>query len=636
MRPALLALGLLATPATADTTLMDATSGLDLYPCELSSLSCTTLAVPLDHRANDPSQTLEITFALSFAQTESRGILFYFVGGPGGSGLASADSYLAAFDPSLTENMDIVFVDQRGTGPVHGLSCPIAQARFDIAPAPLSDPDAVLATARTYVQDCTAELDADALLAVVNTDQAIRDSEAFRQKIGAPKVWLYGESYGTQVVQAYATQFPQAVKGVIVDGVVDLALTPEGFYRRYTLASEALLAETFALCAQIPACKADIPGDAAQVYDDLAARVAAGAVTVTYTLGNGTQVPRQLTTGLLEANAFYALYSPDGRAEFLRALAAAGRGNLVPMLQLGYSNMYIDPETEIGMEDPGWFGAAYYAITCTDYGSGTGTPDERAARILDEARALAPEAPRLLRSYFLERVACAYWPHQGQDARPAPYAGGDFPTLVLNGDHDPITPITMAYSVLDNARNAYGVFMKGGPHVIWGRGLACPDTIVQALLYDGSLPITREQVCEQDPVGDYAPLTLTDPAQLSDPFAVARAFEIELANYSPLINWDGDHPTDFGCPFGGTLTAKVGDSGTHFAFNACRFWPDLALSGTGVEITLGEPGDLLTLSLTEAGHDTASMTYLHRLSDAAFSLSGTWNGEPANLPRSLP
>ena len=91
MRPALLAFGLLATPATADIALKDATSGLDLFPCELSSLSCTILTVPLDHRANDPDQTIDITFALSFATNESKGILFYFVCGPGGSGLAPAD-----------------------------------------------------------------------------------------------------------------------------------------------------------------------------------------------------------------------------------------------------------------------------------------------------------------------------------------------------------------------------------------------------------------------------------------------------------------------------------------------------------------------------------------------------------------
>lgn len=633
MRQSLLALGLLATPALAETSLLDAASGLDLFPCELSNLSCTTLTVPMDHRANDPSRTLEITFALSFATNESRGILFYFVGGPGGSGLASVENYLSSFDPSLTENMDIVFVDQRGIGPVHGLSCPRAQARFDSAAAPLADTEAHLTSARTYVSDCTAEMKADDLLPVVDTDQAIRDSEALRQAIGAPKVWLYGESYGTQLVQAYATQFPQAVKGVILDGVVDLTLTAEGFYRRYTLAAEALLAETFTLCSQLPDCKADFPRDPAQVYDDLAARLASAPITLPYTLADGSQVDRTLTASHLEASAFYALYSPEGRAEFLRALAGAGKGNLIPLLQLGYSNLFIDPETEIGMEDPAWFGAAYYGITCTDYGSGTGTPDDRARRILDEARALAPEAPRLLRSYFNERLACAYWPHQGPDTRPAPYAGGDFPTLVLNGDHDPITPISMAYSVLDGAKNAYGVFMKGGPHVIWGRGLACPDTVVQALLYDGTLPVAREQLCEQDPVADYTPLTLTEPAQMADPFTVARAVETELLRYIPLASWDGDHPTSFGCPLGGTIAATPADRGTEFAFTDCRFWPDLAFSGSAVEVSMDDTDDGITLSLAVTGSHQGDLTYLHRTADEAFSLTGTWNGQPAALPR---
>lgn len=635
MRPAVLALGLLASPTLAETSLSEAASGLDLFPCEFGALTCTTITVPLDHRANDPSRTLDITFALSFATNESRGILFYFVGGPGGSGLASADSYLSSFDPSLTENMDIVFVDQRGIGAVHGLSCPVAQARFDSSAAPLSDTEAILASARSYVTDCTAEMGADHLLPVVNTDQAIRDSEVFRQAIGAPKVWLYGESYGTQLVQAYATQIPQAVKGVIVDGVVDLTLDAESFYRRYTLAAEQLLNETFALCSAMPDCKADFPADPAQVYDDLAARLAASPVTVPYTLADGTRVDRTLTASHLESSAFYALYSPEGRAEFLRALAAAGRGNLVPILQLGYSNLFIDPETEIGMQDPAWFGAAYYAITCTDYDSGPGTPDDRARRILDQARALAPQAPRLLRSYYIERLACAYWPHQGPDTRPQPYAGGDWPTLVLNGGNDPITPISMAYSVFDSARNAYGVFMQGGPHVIWGRGRPCPDTIVQALLYDGTLPPAREQVCEQDPIADYTPLTLTDPTG-ADAFTVARAIEIELLGYIPLISWNGDHPTSFGCPLGGTILATPTEQGTDFTFTDCSFWSDLAFSGSAIEVSMDDPDDGITMTLKISGMQSGDLVYLHRTKDEAFSLTGTWNGKPAALPRLWP
>ena len=76
MRHALaLVLSLFSTAALADTPLVDAVAGMDLFPCDLSSLSCTTLTVPLDHRANDPDKTLDITFALSFASVESRGIL---------------------------------------------------------------------------------------------------------------------------------------------------------------------------------------------------------------------------------------------------------------------------------------------------------------------------------------------------------------------------------------------------------------------------------------------------------------------------------------------------------------------------------------------------------------------------------
>jgi pimeloyl-ACP methyl ester carboxylesterase len=636
MRHALLAFAFLTQPALAEISLQDATAGMDLVPCELSNLACTTMTLPLDPRGNDPDQTIDITFALAFANVESRGIMFYFVGGPGGSGLASADNYLSAFDVSLTDYTDVVFVDQRGTGPDHGLTCPVAQARFDIAPATLDDPDGVIATAKAYVTDCIAELDADALLPVVKTDVAIQDFEAFRQAIGAPKVWLYGESYGTQVVQAYAAAYPDAVTGVIVDGVVDLNLSAEGFYRSYTLAAEILLAETLAACADIADCRDDMAGDAAEVYDALYAKLAKGPAMVPITLGDGTQTQRQLTTGLLEANAFYALYSPDGRTEFLRALAAASKGNLWPMLQLGYVNMYVDAETEAGISDPSWSGAAYYAITCSDYGSGFGTADERANKILDEARALAPQAPRLLRSYYIERIACAYWPHQGPETRPEPFAGGDWPTLVLNGDHDPITPITMAYSVLDNAQNAYGVFMQGGPHVIWGRGFACPDTIVQALLYDGTLPVAREQICKQDPIGDYTAMTLTNPAELADAFTVAKSVEIELTQFLPLNSWDGIDPRTFGCQHGGTLTAATTDRGTDYTFKECRFWPGLAVTGTGIEIAMDEADDGLTLTLAVSGARSGDIVYTYSDVDEAWRFSGTWSGLPVALPRGLP
>lgn len=637
MRPIVLALGLLAAPAAAETSLFDATSGMDLVPCEMSALSCMTMTMPLDHDANDPTRTIEITFALSFATVESRGTLFYAVGGPGGSGLASAEGYLASFDERLIQYMDVVFVDQRGTGPVHGLACPKAQAVFDTATVSIADADAAKAVARTYVADCTAELGRDDLLPFVNSDQAIRDSEAFRQAIGSPKVWLYGESYGTQFVQAYATRFPQAVRGVILDGVVDLSLDAEGFYRRYVLAAEHILAETFAACAAHAACAADMGGDAGQAYDRLASSLAKAPVAVPFTRADGSTASRELSLGLLEASAFYALYSPEGRSNFLRVLAAANRGDLVPMLQLGYSNMYIDPETEVGLEDPGWFSAAYYAITCTDYDSGPGPVEARADAILAEARALAPEAPRLLRSYYMERLACAYWPYQGPSVRPAPHAGGDWPTLVLNGTADPITPVSMAYAVFDNARNAFSVIMNNGPHVIWGRGHPCPDGMVYELMIDGTLPTAREQQCKQDFLGTYTPLTLTSPDLMANPVEVARALKVELAQSLPLSGWDMHEPISVGCDFGGTFTAESGDlADTNYSFNDCRLWPELAISGTGTETNQGDDDDSIILTLQVTGRHGGDIVYAYSIANESWSIEGTWDGQPATLARRVP
>jgi pimeloyl-ACP methyl ester carboxylesterase len=442
-------------------------------------------------------------------------------------------------------------------------------------------------------------------------------------------VWIYGESYGTQFSQQYATHFPTAVKGVVLDGVVDLALDFDGYYASYTEAAEKILARVLAACGDSAACAKDMQGDATAAYDALVAKL---PVEVVFPRGDGTSVKRQLTSAMLEANAFYALYGPDDRAAFLRALASASGGELLPMLHLGYSNLAVDPETEEGVPDPSWFGAAYYAITCTDYGEGTADSEETARAVIERAKAFAPRAPRLLRAYFAERLACAFWPKRGSKERPKPYAGGEFPTLILNADADPITPITMSYAILDNAKNGYMVAMKNGPHVIWGRGLSCPDEIVFALMFDGTPPEDKEQVCSQDLIGSYTPLTLTDAAAAGDAFQVARAVETEAAQSPELANWDGGDPVAVGCSFGGVVEVSAAEEGTAYTFNKCAWWPDLVLDGSGTQIEDGA----LTLDLTVSGGHQGQIAYRHDTSTDAMTITGRYDGKPVTTPRPMP
>jgi pimeloyl-ACP methyl ester carboxylesterase len=628
---------LLALPHTASASdaLRLAVSRLGGKECPDSGLTCVDLAVPLDRTRPGSNERITVRFAVSFASRQSKGILFYAVGGPGGSGLAVADSYMASFDARLEEEVDVVFFDQRGVGPLNGISCPKAGLVFDTTRFSLDRPDAAIAAARTFAQDCVKETSHAELLPHMSTDDAVQDIEDFRKAIGGPKVWLYGESYGTQLAQVYAARYPQALNGLILDGVVDLTRDAEAFYGDDVRSAEKILAKTFTACDAAADCHADMGAPAAAVYDHLAAKLAASPQSVDYPLARGGFAKREMSLAILETNAFYALYGPDSRMSFLRALAASTKGNLVPMLRLGYDNLGVDPESARPAKDSTWYGGAYYGVTCPDYGDAGQDPARHSREILDQARKLAPDAPRLIRDFYAERLVCSFWPVPGRVERPSPFAGGDYPTLVLNADADPATPIGNAYGVFDRAKNASMVIMQGGPHVIWGRGLACPDQIVFGLMLDGRKPEKRVQICRQDFLDAYVPLTA---AKTGDAFGLAEGVEAELGQSRDLANWDGYNELTFGCDFGGTMTANAARSGTEYIFDSCAFWPGIEVSGDGTAIDAGDGTrpDGLTLDLEISGAHYGALTYRHDTTTEARSLSGKFDGQAVATPRPLP
>ncbi len=630
------ALALPAGPAQAASSLADIVAKLGGKDCERAEgYSCVTVKVPYDHNSNDPQQFLEIEFAIDFAEAESKGILFYVVGGPGGSGIDAIGNYLPAYDERLTAEMDIVFFDQRGVGPDYGIDCPKANAVFDTAPLTPQQPKAAIEAARAFVESCMAETPNRDLLPWLDTEQAIRDLEAFRQAIGAPKVWLYGESYGTQFAQQYAAAFPGALDGLILDGVVDLTLDADGYYEGFARAFDGVLRRTLEGCDAIAECRADMGKPATEVYDALIARLTEGPIEVGYPLPSGAFAGRELTRTLVEAVATGWVYGPADRADFLRALAAAGHGNYVPMLRRAYSGLYIDPETLEGQSASDWYGAAYYAITCRDYGdAGQADPEKAAAAIMAKAKALEPEAPRLIRTAYAERIACAFWPQAGTAERPASFTGGGYPTFVLNTNLDPATPITNGYAVFDRIENGYMITQEGGPHVIFGRELACPDQTILAAMLDGTLPAAREQYCDTDPVAYYEPVTLLDAQDRDDPFVIARAIETEMALSPELYYWDGWDPLSVGCDYGGSIDATSTDTAYVYEFRNCAMWPQLMLNGRFTnEDTDAESSYALDATAKIDGKDRGTILYRHDLTTDTRSLGGVFDGKALSTPR---
>ncbi len=307
----------------------------------------------------------------------------------------------------------------------------------------------------------------------------------------------------------------------------------------------------------------------------------------------------------------------------------------MPLLRQGYENLSADPETAGPDADPSFYGGAYYAITCRDFDDAGQDSAKHTQAILDQARRLAPEARRFIRDFYAERLACTFWPVKGRTKQPAPFPGGAYPTLVLNSDSDPATPVGNAYSVFDHAKNVSMVIMQGGPHVIFGRGRDCPDRIVLGLMLDGRKPEKRVQVCKQDFIDDYVPLTAS---MTGEAFGLAQAIEAELAQSPDLIGWDGYNALTFGCDFGGTLSVNAARSGTEYTFDDCAWWPDLKIKGDGVSIDAGDGTrpDGLTLHFNVSGAHQGALTYRHDTTTEARSLSGDFDGKDVSTPRPLP
>ncbi len=631
----LLALSCVLNHARAD-DLQDKVTALGGKDCKDSSLTCVDIDVPYDHDHPDSGQKLTLHVAVHFAEEESKGILFYAVGGPGGAGAELAESYLNSFDDRFRKELDVVFFDQRGVGAENGVDCPKAAIAFDEDPVSLTAPDQAVDAAKGFVDSCLQEIEHKDLLPYLSTSQAIQDLEVFRQAVGAPKVWFYGESYGTQFAQAYAARYPDALEGLVLDGVVDTTRTAEQYYGEDTRTVERLLVKLFDACDGDAPCRADMGAPTAGVYDALAAKLRDAPVDVDFPLGTGGTQKRPLNAAMLEDAAYYALYGPDSRAAFLRALAASTHGNLVPLLSLGYENIGIDRDTLGPSPDPTWYGGAYYAITCPDYDDAGHDPKAQVKQILDQAKAFAPNAPRFLRNYFAERLACAFWPVTAIGKAPPAFKGGDYPTLVLNSDSDPATPVSNGYAVYDQIPDAYMVTMKGGPHVIWGRGYACPDKIVFGLMLDGKKPEKREEICSEDFLDPYVPLT--SAADAGDPLKLGQAVETELRQSAALADWDGSDTLALGCDFGGAVIANAAASGTEYAFKDCAWWPGVKLDGEGVDIDGGDGSqpDGLTLRLEVSGPHQGRVVYRHDKTTDAMSVSGVYDAKDIAPPRPAP
>jgi pimeloyl-ACP methyl ester carboxylesterase len=562
-------------------------------PCADSRFECVTLAVPRDHFSGD-STTWEVTFGIQRAAVEAKGTFVTITGGPGSSGLLLAEPYTDVMAQEITDNFDIVFLDQRGIGASQPLRCDEAAAAYYRGTSDPSDPaqrDQVEADTQSFVGDCLAETGADeGDLPYYSTVQAVEDLEAFRKYLGVEQLHLYGESYGTQYVQTYAAAHPDRVASLIVDGVVDLTVDVLDYYVEGARAHDDALIAILADCTADEVCAADADADALAVWDSLDAQLDEAPIEYEYPMPDGSSQTRSFTATDLDLATVGFIGSLGDRMLLQRAIAAASSGNLVPLARMAYGSTFVDPETLEVTPDPSWSDAMYYAVECQDYDffSDAGSERRRIDMWIDTAVAAGIDEFRLNTIAFGD-LPCLLWPGTedswaigGSRAdRPDPIVDPPYPTLVLTADTDAATPVANAMRVFSRLENSHLIVLQGGPHVIFDWGYMCVDELVSTFIATGEPPPTRVTICDGEVADTYAPIAPVEADDYDDAIETMAIIEAQLFASTSYTYWDGVEPLAEGCDFGGSVEYVPTDVGTDVTLDACEFTDGYAVSGSG-------------------------------------------------------
>lgn len=369
-------------------------------------------------------------------------------GGPGGS---SVDLYamLGTSFRQILATRDILLVDQRGTGRSGALRCPDA-------------PPAAADAARRAARRCLDGLAADPRY--YTTSLAVADLEAVRAAAGYQQLSIYGVSYGSRVALHYLRRHPGRVRTLVVDGVVPPGWVLGGDLARFAQRAFDALA---ARCAADGECErrfGDLHRLLARVERELGDGLAISLPDPT----SGTPTEHHLDADELRSLVRISSYSTEQAALVPLLLGSALRGDWRPLAAQALL-------LERGLGDALAI-AMHHSVVCSE----------------DYPWMDAPQARRgLERTYMgtwlLDGLieVCSVWPAGPvDDDFHAPLTAA-VPTLILSGQHDPVTPPDNGARLDAMLPQSMHIEVPGHGHGVAGRG--CLPQLIARFVEGGTL-----------------------------------------------------------------------------------------------------------------------------------------------------
>ncbi len=458
-----------------------AKKGIDWQDCPAdwglkSPVQCGYVTVPVDYARPD-GRTIKIAVdrAVSTGGKEERqGSLLYNPGGPGGSGM-KFPTRITTKNPlwaKTAKAYDFVGFDPRGVGHSAAISCMDPQEfvkapKADPVPDSEADKRAQRKLAKQYAQGC-AERSGD-LLPYMTTANTARDLDVVRAALGEKKLNYLGVSYGTYLGAVYATLFPDHVRRMLVDSVVDPSREKVWYQANLDqdLAFETRWGDWKKWVAKNDAAYhiGDTPEKVQAAWEKLRATAKKNPI-------GGVVGPAELTGFFQNAPYYDSMWTSV--AEVWSAYLA---GDSKPLVENAGPNLK-DTAGNIASENGN---AVYTAVECTD----TKWPTSWRKWDRDNTR-IHQQAPFMTWSNAWMNLPCATWPVKQQ--RPVEVATGKgLPSvLIVQSERDAATPYGGAVELHKRFAGSRLITEKdAGSHGVTGQVNPCINERVDAYFLEG-------------------------------------------------------------------------------------------------------------------------------------------------------
>jgi pimeloyl-ACP methyl ester carboxylesterase len=476
-------------PIVAPSASPDSSIGLDLKPFYEQKVDwkscgkrilCTHVSVPTDW-AYPAAGSLSLAVAYRAADiAKPLGSVIFNPGGPGASGydwILNSVDYLGT--STLRANFNIVGFDPRGVG----MSEPKVKC-FDAKQTdymlygdngfPLGSPQDLKSTRELLGQFASAcSKNTGPAMAHLDTVSAAKDIDVLRAVMGDAKLNYLGFSYGSLLGETYAALFPNKIKHMVLDGVIDPTVPDSVQSVTQLKGFDSALRNYLADCLSTSDCpfKGTVSQALAKIKTFLRALE---------TKPLPTKDGRELTVGAANTGLIMPLYSQDYWPQLSQAFAEAFDGDGTTFIGLAdsYNDRGANGQYTTNLME------ANIAISCLD----ARQPSDESSMATQNSRMVAA-SPTLGRYWQFGALTCDAWPYPVV-AHPKDYsAKGSAPILVVGTTGDPATPYSQAVSVANKVlRNGHLVTYNGEGHTAYGRSNECVASAVDNYFIKSAVP----------------------------------------------------------------------------------------------------------------------------------------------------